>query len=60
MECHTMQLNRVGAGSVAAGCAPLRGCVGSVLVDVAGAPVATVHQMADAMRGRSVVSLRFR
>eukprot|EP00662_Eupelagonemidae_sp_cell21_P049103 gene49103-59580_t len=41
MECHTMQLLRVGDGSVAAGCAPLRGCIGSVLVDVEGAAVAT-------------------
>ena len=60
MHRRTMQLVRVGEGSVAAGCAPLRRCVGAVVVEVEGAPVATVHEMADAMRGRSTISLRFR
>eukprot|EP00662_Eupelagonemidae_sp_cell21_P048019 gene48019-27253_t len=60
MHDRTMRLVRVGAGSVAAGSAALRRCIGSVLVEVNGTPVATMHEMADAMRGRTTVSLRFR
>eukprot|EP00662_Eupelagonemidae_sp_cell21_P041059 gene41059-64289_t len=56
----TMRLVRVGDGSVAAGSSALRRCIGSVVVGVEGDPVATVREMADAMRGWATVSLRFR
>eukprot|EP00662_Eupelagonemidae_sp_cell21_P007508 gene7508-66893_t len=60
MNDRTMRLVRVGAGSVAAGSAALRRFIGSIVVEVEGVPVATIHEMAGAMRGRATVSLRFR
>eukprot|EP00662_Eupelagonemidae_sp_cell21_P037714 gene37714-59253_t len=60
MDSRTLRLIRVGDGSVAARCAPLRRCIGSIVVEVEGAPVATVHEMAAAMRGRATIMLRFR